>query len=317
MAALGFRHEAFFYSGEDSFLDRALPFIRDGVEAGEPVMVAVGAEKIDLLKSRLNGSAEAVAFTDIRELGRNPALIIPAWREFVADNLSGGRRVRGIGEPVWAERTHSELVECEHHESLLNLAFADSPGLWLLCPYDAETLRPAVLRKAAENHPLIDDHGVERESHSYLDPETTGAPFGGPLPAPPPEAEVLPFDSPDDLEGARRFVADYVADGEIDRDRADGLVLAVDEVVTNTLRHGGGSGILRAWREEGEVVCEVSDSGRIFDPLVGRIRAPFDQPSGRGLWIANQLCDLLQIRSSRAGTVVRCRLGPAPTPAVV
>jgi anti-sigma regulatory factor (Ser/Thr protein kinase) len=317
MAARGFRHEALFYSGEDSFLDRVLPFVREGVEAGEPVMAALSAEKIDLLRSRLNGSANGVAFADMRELGRNPALIIPAWREFVADNATGGRRVRGIGEPIWAERTHSELVECEHHESLLNLAFADSPDLWLLCPYDTETLRPAVLRKAAENHPLIDDHGVERRSHSYLEPEATGAPFGGPLPAPPPEAEVLTFGSPADLEGARRFVADCAADDAIDPDRVDGLVLAVDEVVTNTLRHGGGTGILRAWREDDDVVCEVSDPGRIFDPLVGRIRAPFDQPNGRGLWIANQLCDLLQIRSSSAGTVVRCRLGPARAHAVV
>jgi hypothetical protein len=32
------------------------------------------------------------------------------------------------------------------------------------------------------------------------------------------------------------------------------------------------------------------------------------QPYGRGLWIANQLCDLVQIRSSAAGTVVRMQM---------
>jgi anti-sigma regulatory factor (Ser/Thr protein kinase) len=305
-----FRHQALFYSGDASFLAATLPFIRDGVEAGEPVMVVVAPEKIDLLRSRMNGSSDAVTFADMHEVGRNPALVIPAWRDFVARNAADGQRVRGIGEPIWAERSDTELVECEHHESLLNLAFADGPALWLLCPYDTKTLRPGVLRRAAHSHPLIDDHGVERESPAYVEPETTGAPFGGPLPDPPRRTEELPFVSPDDLEHARRFVTEFARTEASDPDRVDGLVLAVDELVTNSLRHGGGRGILRVWWEGDEVVCEVADSGTIADPLVGRIRPPLEQRGGRGLWIANHFCDLLQIRSSSAGTVIRCRLGP-------
>jgi anti-sigma regulatory factor (Ser/Thr protein kinase) len=310
----GFRHEALLYSGDESFLAATLPFIRDGLEAGEPVMVAVVREKIDLLRSRLNGSSDAVTFADMREVGRNPALVIPAWREFVARHATAPR-MRGVGEPIWAERTEPEIVECHHHESLLNLAFADGPALWLLCPYDTETLRPDVLRKAAQSHPLIDDHGVQRESQSYAEPETIGAPFNGPLPDPPGRTEELPFASPDDLEATRRFVTELARTQEIDPVRVDGLVLAVDELVTNSLRHGGGNGILRIWREGDEVVCEVADSGTISDPLVGRIRPPLDQPGGRGLWIANHFCDLLQIRSSSAGTVVRSRLWPLTSPA--
>jgi anti-sigma regulatory factor (Ser/Thr protein kinase) len=311
----GFRHEALFYSGEESFLAATLPFIRDGLEAGEPVMVAVVPEKIDLLRSRLNGSSDAVTFADMREVGRNPALVIPAWRDFVARNATGRQPMRGIGEPIWAERSDTELVECEHHESLLNLAFADGPALWLRCPYDTASLRPSVLRTAAQNHPLIDDHGVQQESQAYVEPETSGAPFDGPLPDPPGRTEGLVFASPADLGDARRFVTQLARTREIDADRVDGLVLAVDELVTNSLRHGGGRGTLRVWREGDEVVCEVADSGTISDPLVGRIRPPFDQPGGRGLWIANHFCDLLQIRSSSAGTVVRCRLGPLASPA--
>jgi hypothetical protein len=41
------------------------------------------------------------------------------------------------------------------------------------------------------------------------------------------------------------------------------------------------------------------------EPLVGRVRPTPDAQSGRGVWIANQLCDLVQIRSGRSGTVVR------------
>jgi len=310
VAAQGLRHEALFYSGWESFLGAALSFIDEGAQVGEPVLAALSPGKIELLQSRLDGASDAVTFADMHEVGRNPALIIPAWEEFIARNAAAGRRVRGLGEPIWAERTQPEVVECCHHESLLNLAFADTPDAWLLCAYDTQTLRPGVLRAAAQSHPLIRDDETARESSTYLEPEETGAPFAGPLSAPPVEADELPFDSPDDLGTARRFVADRAAGDAIDPDRADGLVLAVDELVTNSLRHGGGRGVLRAWQEQEDVVCEVADSGTISDPLVGRLRPSLETPGGRGLWIANHFCDLLQIRSSTLGTVVRCRIGP-------
>ena len=53
-------------------------------------------------------------------LGHNPARIIPAWRDF-ADAHAGP--IRGIGEPIWPGRGADELVECQLHESLLNVAF--------------------------------------------------------------------------------------------------------------------------------------------------------------------------------------------------
>ena len=89
-----------------------------------------------------------------------------------------------------------------------------------------------------------------------------------------------------------------------------GLVDIVDEVVTNVLRYGAPGGQLRAWAEEGRMICEVAGGGSISDPLVGRLRPGPDQPAGRGLWIANHLCDLVQIRTGAVGTVVRCHVGP-------
>ena len=53
------------------------------------------------------------------------------------------------------------------------------------------------------------------------------------------------------------------------------LVLAVNEVVTNSLRYGGGYGDLRIWTSGSAVVCQVRDEGRIDDPLrVGGPRPP-------------------------------------------
>ena len=82
-------------------------------------------------------------------------------------------------------------------------------------------------------------------------------------------------------------------------------MLAVNEILTNSVRHGGGTGVLRIWQDDETLVCEVRDGGRIDDPLADRRRPRPDQTGGRGLWIANQLCDLVQLRSLADGSVVR------------
>jgi len=83
------------------------------------------------------------------------------------------------------------------------------------------------------------------------------------------------------------------------------LVTATSELAANSVVHGGGSGTLRLWREEERLLAEVEDRGRIEQPLVGRLRPNLYQEGGRGLWLANKLCDLVQIRSGDAGTTVR------------
>jgi anti-sigma regulatory factor (Ser/Thr protein kinase) len=86
------------------------------------------------------------------------------------------------------------------------------------------------------------------------------------------------------------------------------LVLAADEIATNSLRHGGGLGTAGVWTEGDEVVCEIRDRGRMHEPLAGRRRPSVEGSGGRGLWLANQLCELVQIRATDTGGVVRIRV---------
>jgi anti-sigma regulatory factor (Ser/Thr protein kinase) len=87
--------------------------------------------------------------------------------------------------------------------------------------------------------------------------------------------------------------------------RAADVVVAVNEVASNSLCHAGGWGELRIWDAGDTLVCEVTDDGRIEDPLVGRVRPAVGSQGGRGLWIANRVCELVQIRSAATGTTVR------------
>ena len=113
---------------------------------------------------------------------------------------------------------------------------------------------------------------------------------------------------PDGLAGLRALVTARARAFGLARPRTEDLVLAVHELATNSVRHGGGRGTCRLWQEGAALVCEVSDRGWITDPQAGRRRPPVDQPGGRGLWRVNQLCDGVEVRSSPDGTVVRVRM---------
>src|SRR5262245_38734873 len=128
-----FVHEAFLYRDAEEFRRGTLRFIREGIQAGEPVFAVLDSEKIELLRQALSEDADRVRFADMAILGANPARIIGAWRRFVDVHGGGGRPMRGIGEPIWAGRNGPELTECHRHESLLNLAFADTPAFRMLC----------------------------------------------------------------------------------------------------------------------------------------------------------------------------------------
>jgi len=302
--ATTFAHEALLYAGIDDFVASTATFIREGVTRDEPVLVLVGTHKIGLLREELNGDTDRVVFADMGSVGTNPARIIPAWQDFIDTHLRTDRPVRGIGEPIWADRSADELVEYQRHESLLNLAFAGAPAWRLLCPYDTTTLPDAVIDDALRSHPFV-VRGTERaRSDRYEDPPPR---FDAPLPDPPADAVELAFDR-DRLADGRHLVYCRAADAGLSPSRTNDLVLAAHEILTNSVRHGGGSGTLRIWQENGCVVCEVTDAGRIDDPLADRRRPDPKEPRGRGLWLANQLCDLVQIRSRADGTVVRLHM---------
>jgi anti-sigma regulatory factor (Ser/Thr protein kinase) len=297
----GFRHEALMYADEDEFLAGTVPFVREGVAIGEPTMVAIGAARMAPLRAALGSDAEAVRFVDIAEIGTNPARIIPAWRDFVAAHRGA---VRGIGEPAWPGRSAAELVECERHEVLLNLAFNATDGFRLLCPYDTAGLDPAVTAGARGSHPVVVENGTARRSDAYDGLERAAAPFTEPLPEPlTPPAEGA-FDARS-LRAVRRFVAGEAVAAGLEAGRAEELVLAVSELAANSVKYGGGTGLLRLWRDDGHVVCEIRDRGRIDDPLTGRRRPVPGRSGGYGLWLVNQLCELVQVRSLPDGSVIR------------
>lgn len=296
-----YRHSALFYAGEEQFVQRLVPFIREGIAAREPTLVVVGVPKIDALRRALGAEADAVAFADMEDVGANPALIIPAWEDFVQDHP--GRRLRGVGEPISPERGPAELAECQHHERLLNPALAEAQ-LTLVCPYDTAALPAGVIAEARRSHPLEQAHDGGHAIAEYCSADASTGLLTHTLPEPVAAGQPFGFDQ-HTLAGARAFVMRRALTLGLDMGRAEDLVLASGELASNSVRHGGGRGSLRVWGEDDRVVCEIRDHGRIHDPLVDRRRPPRGQKGGWGLWIANQVCDLVQLRSLPDGVVAR------------
>lgn len=308
MTTPAFRHEALMYANQAEFLAGTVPFLRAGVEAGEPVLVVESREKIEVLRAALGEpAAEHVMFADMAEVGANPARIIPAWREFVDVHGAGDRQLRGIGEPIWKGRCADELAECQRHESLLNVAFAGGQAWLLLCPYDTSALDESVIAEARRSHEWVREAGASSPSGEFRGVEGSGEPFAQRLPEPPDGALEMAFTG-ERLIKVRREVTTFATASGLGVDRAGRLVTAVNEAATNSVVHGGGKGMLRIWREGESVVCEVADSGTYRHPLADRMRPSAAPGDPRGLWAANQLCDLVQIRTLAGATVVRLHM---------
>ncbi len=302
-----FRHEALLYAGEDEFLAGTVPFVRAGIDAGEPILVALPERRAAALERALRHHAGGVCFVDMQQLGRNPGRIISAWHDFVAARPDRATGVRGIGEPAWPGRSAAELDECRRHEALLNAAFADGPEFVLLCPYDVEGLPEAVVQEARGTHPYVCEHGGCAPSDTYLPPDCEV--FAGELEPAPDDADVLRFDVRV-LRTVRDLVDTRALAAGLGSERRADVVSAATELAGNSIRHAGGLGTLRVWRDGSALLVEVEDAGRLQEPLVGRVRPPLEQPHGRGLWLVHQLCDLVQVRSCGGRTIVRARMEP-------
>lgn len=299
-----FTRPALFYRSRDEYADRTTAFVREGLAAGEPVAVAVPGPHLELIRAGLGGDARDVTFLDMSEAGRNPGRIIPGVLRAFAD-AHARERVRIVGEPVWAGRSAAEYPACAQHEALINAAFAGRPAT-ILCPYDETRLAADVLADALVTHPTVIARGRERVSEAYDWPAVV-ARYNEALVCPP-DACVLGFGA-GELPGARRFAVDRAAALGLAGQRLQDAELAVAELTTNSVLHGGGSGTLALWAEEGQVVCEVRDAGRLTDPLAGRRPPERGQIGGRGLLLVHYVADLVRTHTTDGGTAIRFYLG--------
>ncbi|SFK74322.1 Anti-sigma regulatory factor (Ser/Thr protein kinase) [Amycolatopsis sacchari] len=300
----GYYHETAFYSSDQELLDVVVPFLEDGLAAGEPVLVAFGPVNQRLLTSAMDTSKLTVIAGEEQYL--RPASAIRRYRELFARYVEQGvSQIRvvgdvphpGVGEPWdwWAR-----------YEAVVNHAYDDFP-LWGLCPYDVRITPEHVLADVARTHPHVaTPDGGHLDNDGYRDPAGflptwRDAPRPGPEPGPP-SAELVGPTAAD----ARRVVRAALAGTGIDADRAEDFVMAVSEAVTNASVHGKPPVRLRIWPGDDRAVATVTDGGEgPVDPFAGLLATAETRSAGVGLWMAHQICRHVSLYRDEEGFTVR------------
>jgi MEDS: MEthanogen/methylotroph, DcmR Sensory domain len=300
-----YRHEAFMWRDADDYSSVLTPFVEDGLAAGEAVMVAVVRRHANWLRESLGSQSRKVKFVDMAKLGRNPARIIPAWQKFVDQHSGYGRPVRGIGEPIWAGRRPEEILECQLHEALLNVAVDPKIPLWLICPYDLAGLDPSVIKEAHRSHPAIMDGDRYHGNSQYGGAAHVEAMFSTELPELSPEPAEYSFTT-ESVDRVFNIVTLEAYGAGLWSDKVTDLAATSRRLASCSLRRGATDGIIRIWDLPYALICEVSDGTIIDDLLAGR-RALLTNDRD-GLSSANRKCDLVQLRSTAAGTTVRLHM---------
>jgi anti-sigma regulatory factor (Ser/Thr protein kinase) len=301
-------HDAMFYGSDEEFVTALVPFARDGFERDEAVVAAVTRANIALLRDALGADAPAMSFIDRDGWYQRPATTLAGWQRLLADAEDRGHgRVRLIGEVGFGpDQRHPTWTR---YEAALNDVFSEAPA-WIVCPYDTRVLPATLLRDARRTHPAT-FHPERRHSDGYLAPEQFLGAVPEPLPpvsgAPALRLDINILDGSNGAAPARTAVSAVIAAGGWSGlDRGDDLILAMSEIVTNSIRYGHGRRELRVWTDHETVTCEVSDDGNgPTDPLIGYRPPRQDTIGGRGVWIAQQLCDALAITRRGGSTVVR------------
>jgi anti-sigma regulatory factor (Ser/Thr protein kinase) len=130
-----------------------------------------------------------------------------------------------------------------------------------------------------------------------------------PLPQPPHDAQRVAYLAADDLAEVRGLVRRQARTAGLDEDKTAALLIAVNELASNSIEHAGGGGSLCVWVGGGALVCQIEDHGQIEEATDRRM--PTDPGSGSrgyGLPLVVHLTDRAVCVSGPAGTRWQLRM---------
>lgn len=299
-------HDALFYSSPDELAAATVPFVEEGLAAGDAVVVTASPATADVVRTAVDDDrVRVLAWTEA--YARRTPEAVTAFRRLADEcTATGARRVRVVGETDFG-CTEREQLEWQRYEAVVNHVLADWP-LWGLCLFDTTRLPEPVLESVARTHPTVVAGRSRTPNPRFVDPAAYLR--GLPVPVEPLQDGVprLAVDDVTDPIALRHAVAAELAAVGGAREVVEDFLLAVDETTSNAIRHGAPPVGLRLWRSADRVVCAVTDHGPGLDtPFAGYGPAHGEDLSrgGMGVWLARQLCDHVDISCGPDGVTVR------------
>lgn len=301
-------HTAALAGSDAELLAAAVPFVEQGLSAGDLVLLSCRPETAELVRRAVGRRADVLDVDQrVRMAGvRSPDAVAATLQHLRRAAARGSGALRIVGEVDFGSTPHSRR-EGERYESAVN-ALLDGAAVASLCLYDRRVLPEEVLASRRCTHPTLLEGGHRTASADYrdpgeylrllarrYDPDDVGEP-------------VLAVDGVPALAPLRRRLAGALAGCVPDRHRAEDLHLALSEIAANAFRHGTRPVSVRLWAGGGRVVCTITDRGRSFDdPLAGFRPAHGDDlgRGGMGLWLARKLWDSVDLVAGPDGLTVR------------
>ncbi|QFZ17442.1 sensor histidine kinase [Saccharothrix syringae] len=296
---VGYYHETAFYGSDTEFQALVVPFLDEGVAAGEPVLVACCETNERLLRDRV-ADVSGIRFLPGADHYSRPTDAILTYRKLFAE-YSGAPQIRVVGD-VPHPGVGAAWDWWSRYEAAVNEVFGDY-ALWGLCPYDLRTTPPGVVADVLHAHPHVAGVGANPD---YLGSWTWPDPVPDPLEAEPP---LVDLGDPSPAE-ARHAVSAACVATRLLRDELDDIIYAASEAVTNAITHGKPPVRLRVWADAEHVVVAVSDRGEgPGSPVVGLVPTSQTTSAGLGLWLTHRTCRGVSMYRDANGYTIRLVVG--------
>ncbi|MFP5019404.1 ATP-binding protein [Pseudonocardia phyllosphaerae] len=304
-------HRAVPYRDPEHQADVLRAQVGTALDEGRHAIVAVEQRCRVELERALGRDAEVRYWAPEQVHSAPPFTVAGRWGRAVRDALAAGATgVCTVGQMI--ELPHAGPSYWTRLDLALGRVLQDLPVNLLCCFPDRTTTREEAC--ALHDELLVDgrpvpssgrrpDHELLRE-HPQPPPDRLGAPL-----------LTLPVEL-GGLATMRRAVEYEAMLSGLGPGRVEDLVLAVNELVSNGIEHGSGSPTLRLWRAEAGFVAEMADADPCRLVYPGLDVPSLSGPRGRGLWLASELTDVLQVWTadddpgSVQGTVVRVTMAP-------
>lgn len=301
-----YRHEALLFASQQALLEASVPWLRAGLDAGDVIALACDAEHNAALAAAL-GHHPAVRMLPQERIYHKAVDAVAFYHDLITATVAADHhRVRVLGEVGFGTSARGR-EEWLRFEAVCNHALAPLP-LWSVCAYYTPDLPQSLVATALLTHPWLRTADGTASNNDYVPPDRLLNGVGPNLPTPNAEAATVALAHNDELRELRYVLRERLEDLDMSSETADAMVLAVNEVAGNALRHGRPPVLVTLWVTATHILCDVTDRGPgITDPLAGYTPPdPLRLPEhGAGLWMTRRLCDEVTTARRPTGFTVR------------
>lgn len=177
-------HVCAFYRGLAERDEILIPYLQEGLRAGDKCICVVDATDPEAVLAALSAEPDIGPRLETRQLdvqrsrdtylrngGFSITRMLDFWDVTVGGAIVGGFSfARAVGEMTWALRQMPGVEDLVRYESQLNRFLPRYPQM-ILCLYDLERFSGAILVDVLKTHPKVIMRGMLLSNPYYLEPD--------------------------------------------------------------------------------------------------------------------------------------------------